>query len=71
MNIKLYTSVWARHQRIYGRTSVTMTSPYIRRFGHVIDEYTCPIFVGCMAKLTNIGGTARIGTAHLYSLVNR
>jgi hypothetical protein len=46
-------------------------APYIRRFSHVIDEYTWPIFVGDMDEATNIRGAWLTGMAQLYSSVNR
>jgi hypothetical protein len=48
--------IYRGHRRIYGGPVWLWTALYIHRFGHVIDEYTWPIFVGDVAEPMNIGG---------------
>jgi hypothetical protein len=57
-NIKSYSSIWVRHQRIYEPSDLIFTGPYIRQWSHVTDEYTWHVFVGDVAPPTNIWGTA-------------
>jgi hypothetical protein len=57
-NIKSYSSIWVRHQRIYERSDLIFTGSYIRQWSHVTDEYTWHVFVGDVAPPTNIWGTA-------------